>query len=57
MFMCEQKIDKVNVTQMKKKMELTYITWNKKESSYINKIIFKCKKWDYINFYYPKNKN
>ena len=57
MFMCEQKIDKVNVTQMKKEMELTYITWNKKESSYINKIIFKCKKWDYINSYYPKNKN
>ena len=44
MFMCEQKIDKVNVTQMKKEMELTYITWNKKESLYINKIIIKYKK-------------
>ena len=42
--MCEQKIDKVNVTQMKKEMELTYITWNKKESLYINKIIIKYKK-------------
>ena len=57
MFMCEQKIDKVNVTQMKKEMELTYITWNKKESLYINKIIIKYKKWDYINSHYPKNKN
>ena len=44
MFMCEQKTDKVNVTQMKKEMELTYITWNKKESLYINKIIIKYKK-------------
>ena len=44
MFMCEQKIDKVNVTQIKKEMELTYITWNKKESLYINKIIIKYKK-------------
>ena len=44
MFMCEHKIDKVNVTQMKKEMELTYITWNKKESLYINKIIIKYKK-------------
>ena len=38
MFMYEQKIDKVKVTQMKEEMILTYITWNKKESSHINKI-------------------
>ena len=44
MFMCEQKIDKVNVTQMKKEMVLTYITWNKKESSYISKISLQIQK-------------
>ena len=54
--MCDQKIDKVNVTQMKKEMVLTYITWNKKESSYINKIIYKCKKLDYINSHILKIK-
>ena len=37
MFMCEQKMHKVKVTQMKEEMVLTYIIWNKKESSYINK--------------------
>ena len=36
--MCDQKIDKVNVTQMKKEMELTYITWNKKESHTLIKL-------------------
>ena len=33
-----KKKDKVNITQIKKAMILTCITWNKKESSYISKI-------------------
>ena len=44
MFMCEQKIDKIKVTQMKEEILLTYITWNKKKSSYINKISLQIQK-------------
>ena len=44
MFMREQKIDKVKVTQMKEKMVLIYITWNNKGSSYINNISLQMQK-------------
>ena len=44
MFMCEQKIDKVKVMHMKEEIVLTYITWNKKESSYTNKISLQMQK-------------
>ena len=44
MFMREQKIDKVKVMHMKEEIVLTYITWNKKESSYINNISLQMQK-------------
>ena len=39
-----KKKDKVNITQIKKAMILTYITWSKKESSYISKINLQVQK-------------
>ena len=39
-----RKYDKVNITQIKKAVILTYITWNKKESSYISKISLQVQK-------------
>ena len=42
--MCKQRIVKVNVTQMKDETVITYMNWNKKESTYINKICLKILK-------------
>ena len=42
---------------MKDETVITYMNWNKKESTYINKICLQIqKKWNYINSHYPKKK-